>query len=288
MATTVKEETRGRKPSGKYKKWKEEFLFDAYELAKQGLTNNQIAQALGLNVRQFHMWAKDKPSLVTALARARQLIEEQEGEKDFIISRLSPEARKTWDKLKEIHLAKELTSIDRDTALVKVFANCREKTRQQLFCHAVAQFDYDYNKACKFACVSEKKLREWLETSPGFKDLLNEIQFSKGNFYEGALVKKVAQGDTAAVIFVNKTFNGKRGYSERQRLEIDNVNDQQSQLTITLDDLPLEMRKGLLEVYRKKREQLAVTNEQDVIEADFEVKNGIHAGSAARPERPVQ
>src|SRR5688572_16968388 len=200
----MKTETRGRKP---YKKWHENFVLDAYEYAKSGLTVADIATAMNVCLRQFQLWMAKKPALKEAVKRGKSRFATVQD--DFVAKTFSPESRKVWEELRDAHLVKEMSYVDRSTRIKDVLASCEDKTLQFLFAQAVLHFNFNYNKACRFVKIGEKKLNEWLG-DPYFRELLEEIKFCKGNFYESALIRKVKEGDTAAVIFVNKTYNAKR------------------------------------------------------------------------------
>jgi hypothetical protein len=102
--------------------------------------------------------------------------------------------------------------------------------------------------------ISRGYMEKWKE-DPEFLQMLEEIQFHKKNFYERALIGLVAENHAGAILFVNKTYNADRGYSERLDL---NVNAQTGRVDWSIDDLDLDLetqKKLLAAIERKKREE---------------------------------
>lgn len=56
---------------------------------------------------------------------------------------------------------------------------------------------------------------EWKEKDPEFKKRFDEVECKTGDFVENALLKKIKDGDTTAIIFYCKTKLKKRGYVEK-------------------------------------------------------------------------
>ena len=90
--------------------WKNDFVFDAYELAKSGMTEKKIAKTLGISFGTFTLWEKKNPFVKqirnvfgTGIKRGRQLAKKKDGStfslRDFIAGRLPEDLRELWHKI---------------------------------------------------------------------------------------------------------------------------------------------------------------------------------------------
>jgi len=61
---------------------------------------------------------------------------------------------------------------------------------------------------------------DWLKSDPVYKAAVESIQESVIDFAESHLYKLVKEGNPAATIFYLKTKGKKRGYIERQEIEV--------------------------------------------------------------------
>jgi len=70
------------------------------------------------------------------------------------------------------------------------------------------------------AGVSRSIYYQWVKDDPEFVSRLEAIEPKeiKKDFIETALMRKIREGDTAAIIFASKTQLKDRGYIERQEL----------------------------------------------------------------------
>ena len=59
---------------------------------------------------------------------------------------------------------------------------------------------------------------KWLEDDPAFAEAVESIRQEQIDTVESALLNKIEDGDTTAVIFYLKTKGKERGYSERTEL----------------------------------------------------------------------
>jgi hypothetical protein len=74
--------------------------------------------------------------------------------------------------------------------------------------------------ASKKANVGRTQHYEWLKEDPAYKAAVESIQESVIDFAESHLYKLVKEGNPAATIFYLKTKGKKRGYIERQEIEV--------------------------------------------------------------------
>jgi len=74
--------------------------------------------------------------------------------------------------------------------------------------------------ACKMVDISRQTHYAWLKADEQYKSAVNSIQDSVLDFAESHLYKLVKEGNPAATIFFLKTKGKKRGYIERQEIEV--------------------------------------------------------------------
>jgi len=74
--------------------------------------------------------------------------------------------------------------------------------------------------ACKMVDVGRTTHYAWLKADEEYKSAVNSIQDSVLDFAESHLYKLVKEGNPAATIFFLKTKGKKRGYIERQEIEV--------------------------------------------------------------------
>lgn len=233
--------------------WKDSYYVRAYELAKNDMSDQEIAAAIGVSISGWKIWKKTKPALRIALNRARSAGRDGNAETfvDYVYKRLSPKLREMWGEI--LQLDKHKNGLEMVEALL---AKGGTRARQHLFIHALVSGNFNKSEACRRVNVSVPTLRGWIENDPEFPKLIDEIHWHKKNFFEGALTKLVKDGDTAATIFANKTFNKDWGYSEKHELEI--KADVKHTHTVKVEelDLPVEVQQRLLEAMRTKNVEI--------------------------------
>lgn len=72
---------------------------------------------------------------------------------------------------------------------------------------------------CKAMMISRGTYYLWIEKDPEFRTAVDECRESMIDDAETMLQKKIADGDTAATIFMLKTRGKSRGYVEKYELE---------------------------------------------------------------------
>ena len=82
------------------------------------------------------------------------------------------------------------------------------------------------SRACKAVNMSRQTFYQWKAADAKFAQALVDLEPQEifVDFAENALVKKIQDGDTTAIIFALKTKGKKRGYVERQEHGIDLMN----------------------------------------------------------------
>jgi hypothetical protein len=232
-------------------KWDDKMLIWAHEYAREGLTDAGIGRALNIPAPTFRQWLNKKPLLKYAIDRGRHLNKTRSTRTflAYLREHLSDELRPLWDEILALDLKE--SGIDKFEAML---ASKGKRARQQLFLYALVSSGFNASEACRRTGIDRKTMHAWIYNDPEFAELMEEIRWHQGNFFEGALVRKIAEGDTAATIFANKTFNRDRGYAEKVDVQVSGQIDH-SHTVIKIDelDLPLALRRQLLEAIRARR-----------------------------------
>ena len=245
-----KEKKRGPK-RGTGSKLNLEVVFQIYDYARQGMNDAQIAQAVGVSTPTLYSWRQKRKSVALALTRGRG--GKSRGGQNFaeyVHGRLSPDLKELWD---EIHLADGVEA-DPQAKIEELFLNRGVRARQRLYVHALIQKRFNPTEACKLVNISKGTLELWCK-DPQFARLLQEMDWHKQNFFEDALYQQVEAGNTAAVIFANKTKNADRGYSEKVKHQHEHSHQHTVSLDINELDLDFETKLKVLEAVRKKEQQ---------------------------------
>lgn len=240
---------KGKRHSPPHKKWKDEFYVEIFEYARTGMSNNEIAQAIGVAKDTFANYVYEKPALKAALKRARTA--EDSTFLDYVYKHLPSDLQEKWDKIHAFH--KEKNGMLKVKAMVE---QCGIRTKQHLFLYAFCHYSFNPTMALRKLCLSKKKdLDVWVETDPDFAKLLEEVNWHKANFFEDALIRQVKAGEIHAIIFANKTFNRDRGYGEKAKGETEDKAPP-NLISIETLNLTLESKKELLASLRKQNLQI--------------------------------
>ena len=86
------------------------------------------------------------------------------------------------------------------------------------FVKAFAQSRGIIAPACKAVSINRTTYYDWMERDPAFAESVEAIRQEQIDTVESALLNKIEDGDTTAVIFYLKTKGKERGYSERTEL----------------------------------------------------------------------
>lgn len=215
-------------------------------------THTQVAAAIGISTqshtRRIRRWEE-----LPEMQQARKLAIERRGWRsqtlgDYVFQRLSPEAKVTWERLRFWSEHE-----DADVQIKKILSGTCKKLRQEIYIHALVSSNFDPSAALRMTGLSRTAVQTWQDEDLEFRQLVEEIHWHKKNFFERALLDLVEVRNPAATIFVNKTVNADRGYTER--LQVDHTFSQD--FTFEDLDLDVETRRKVLEAVRKRREQIA-------------------------------
>jgi len=93
-------------------------------------------------------------------------------------------------------------------------------TKKRLMLEALEKSLGIVSTACKMVDISRQTHYAWLKADEEYKKAVNSIQDGVLDFAESHLYKLVKEGNPAATIFFLKTKGKKRGYIERQEIEV--------------------------------------------------------------------
>lgn len=237
-------------PKRRHAPWKDSYYITCYQMAKDGMKDGAIANAVGVDHRTFKKWLKERKYLRRALRKARR---KRDGSNNtfigYVYDRLPDDLKDLWNEINRLE--------DGPTNTLRIESMLEKRgvrARQHLYFHALINSNFNASEACRKVNISTSTLHVWLE-DPLFLKLVEEFNWHKGNFFEGALVELIRRHDSPATIFANKNYNRNRGYSEKVTHEHNGEIDHKHTLTMEeMDSLPLDMRKLLLEKMRQKRE----------------------------------
>jgi ACT domain-containing protein len=126
--------------------------------------------------------------------------------------------------------------------------------------------------SCKEAGVSRTTYYRWREDDENFRQSVDDIEEMSIDFAESALKKQIQDGDTTAIIFYLKTKGKKRGYTEKQEIDLNasaNVKATVKKEDPDFDNLPDDVK---MEIVRKiqdaKHEQYMKTHYGENYETD--------------------
>lgn len=242
----------GKSPTAS--KWHEGMYLEAYELARSGMSTSNIHRTLGVSQPTWEKWCRQHPYLLECIKRGRGSDGQSKGAgatqrfTDYVYGQLPEHLRRLWDEINACEKANDC--YERVQALL---ANEGYRTRQHMFIHALIDSNFNTNQALRKCGITRGQFMGWQKNDPDFITLLDEIHWYKGNFFEHALMKLVAAGETSAVIFANKTYNRDRGYAERVTVD-GNVSHDHTHAHIPIPvevlNLDLETRKKVLAAMR--------------------------------------
>ncbi len=238
--------------------WKDEYIVRVYQLASQGMTEMKISKILGISVATFRVWEKKKKHFKMALETGREQANPK-GKKlvtfqDYVYNRLSKKLKKLW---------REINSFGTTTTGIEKLETLLEKSgvqaRQHLFLYAWTRSNFSISYALRKVNIGRSTLDAWRRKDPDFAELVDNINWHKGNFFEDHLLKLVAGGDTSAILHVNKTFNRKRGYGEKTDIDINLSGGVSISHTIEGKGFSLETKKAMLKDLRKNANEKTKT-----------------------------
>lgn len=231
-------------------KWSDENYFLAYEYSKGGFKDTKIAKLLSVPLSTFRDWKSRKPLLKKALRMGRDSKFGANSDfsfQDFVLGKLSPENQKLYKKIVKLDNTK--------SGLAKIEALLTGqglRARQSLFVHSWLSGNFNLSKALRRVGINRGTFERWCR-DPQFRDMVNEIDDIKGDFFEEHLIKLVKKGSESATVFANKTYNQKRGYQQKSAVDVTHsgtVEHTHKVVPMESLDLPIRTRRRILEAIR--------------------------------------
>ena len=102
----------------------------------------------------------------------------------------------------------------------KNIQNIQKKTKKETFLIALENELGHISKACEQAKIHRQTYYLWIKKDEDFKQKCEDVQESFLDLAESKLLEKINDGDNTCIIFFLKTKGKKRGYDERQTIEI--------------------------------------------------------------------
>ncbi len=248
-------------------KWKDEFYWRIFELVRKGWSEPAIAKVLGTTQGTYRKWIKKNPTLRKCIKDAIDPVDERDKGyrtfRDFIYGRLDPELQDLWDEIEAVE------DQDKDsTARIKFLLKDQgRRVRQHLFLYSLFHCNFLVSSALRKTCTNIQTLQHWIKTDPRFGDLLDEIHTCKKDFFESCLINLCRQGDSAAILFANRTLNRDRGYNDKVEVDIKHTHEHK------IDELELSVavRREILDAMRRSREVPQLEYKGEIQDAEFTV-----------------
>lgn len=221
------------------------FLLNVYDAFLREQDINKVAEALGLNgdTGQFHKWLSRNRDLQLVKSLADERRSKRNTLPAYILGNLSPKAKRIWAQI-----TFWLENDQHTTGTPAMMNKVSTAIRQEIFLQALLHCSYNISKACQLAGINRQTMAVWQQEGR-FAAIMDEISQHKKDFFENALMDLVENTHPGAIMFVNKTINADRGYSETL-----NVNHTvTAHLDVDSLDLDLDTRRKILEAIRKKR-----------------------------------
>ena len=226
----------------------------AYTLASDGLKGTALAKGLGTSLKFLKKWkARDQHfKEAIELGRASKKGVRSTGAFiDYVYERLPPKLQKLWDRMQAWE--------DEENGVLKIEAMLEKEgiyTRMHLFAHSLVTNNFNVSRACRDVNIGFDEFGKWVTLYPDFGRIIDHMKIMKKDFFESALVKLVDSGDSAATIFANKTMNRDRGYNEKVEVTVQGNITQTHLIDVGVLNLPIDVKKMILEAYRKYKEGL--------------------------------
>lgn len=197
--------------------WNDEYYVASYKMARSGMSNDEIAKALGVPTIIYKKWleSKNKAALQKALEDAREGVVTGRGLvpslKNYLDEHLPDECRDLW---------KELTLVDREDwdsrqKAILAIEQSPERIQQRLFLRALEHCNYSMTDACRVLGLSKSRVDFWISKDINFAKMLAETVEGMKFFGQSCLIERMRDGDTACTIFFMKTKCKDWGYGDK-------------------------------------------------------------------------
>jgi len=249
-----------KEPKKKYTKISLEFILHFYDACVRNEEMTAIAHMLDIHREVLKARIKKFPALQLAKRMAEEKRNSQKSFSGYVFQHLSPEAKEIWDSIR-FWESSEMKN-DKISALLE---GKPTRLRQELWVHAFVNSSWSQSEACRIAGVTRDVLEQWKHNEE-FKLLLEELHWHKKNWAETQLNKCVDAGNASAVMFMNRTLNADRGYNEKLLVEHSGRVSGGAGVDIDSLDLPIEVRRAILDAVRKKKEEAAFLASRPILQ----------------------
>ena len=232
------------------RKFQPTWYVTVYQLARDGMSDRQIAAALDIGEDTLRTQKKDDAALRDALNRGRRGRKHGDEETfgEYVFDHLPPKLQELWKQIEIYSTLKE--GVELVNALLE---GQGVRVRQHLFMYAMTQSMFNVSASMRKLGISRQVLQHWRDNDPDFAALMGEIEFHRKNFFEAAGMGRIAAGDTAMIMHALKTQCRDRGWNDK--VEIVHSGSISNPDTISIADLNLdiETRKKVLDALRAKQ-----------------------------------
>ena len=104
--------------------------------------------------------------------------------------------------------------------MTKNIQNRQKSTKKEKFLKALESNLGHITDACKSANIHRQTYYMWIEKDKDFKQSCDDVQETFLDLAESKLLEKIKEGDNTCIIFFLKTRGKKRGYIEKQEVEL--------------------------------------------------------------------
>lgn len=247
--------------------WNEDLIWKAFEAAQKTRNDNDLAEALGITTYQLAQWKTAHAAFANAIEAGRAPHNAKIGAGNrlaaYLTQNLDPALRTLWDEIRATEDADA-----RQRMLMEVSGG--DVTKQRLLVYAMSATNFNIMRCCNLLGISKRQIDHWVRNDPDFPALLEEIEWSKKNFIESALMEKVARGSEKAIIAANQSINSDRGYGNQLKVS-GQINHVVGVIDLDRLEMPLELRVQLLDTIRESglidMDGMLVSEDSPVVEA---------------------
>jgi len=114
----------------------------------------------------------------------------------------------------------------RDVSLTVIKKQTENRIKQQNFLHALKNLAlWNISEACQVAGITRKTFNQWIKNDAAFAEAYEELEEAKTDWVEAKVFEQANQNTMAGVtasLFLLKCRGKKRGYVEKQEIDINN------------------------------------------------------------------
>jgi len=239
--------------------WNEDFIWKGYALAQKGEDNASICKHFKISTRTMVDWKKAHKAFANALTAGKK--KPRNGNtshidqlREFVHGRLPDDLKPVWSEMMDSDEHGSVLPEKRLAALIGTTKDAK-KARQTLWFYAWFECNFNQSEACRRIGIQYSIVQHVWKKEAAFIALFNAMNKIKGDYFEGALVKGVRDGNPYLIAFANKTFNKDRGYGESVDVNVSGNIEHTHVVKIEELDLPLDVRKILLAAVREKEQE---------------------------------